>query len=1131
MSIDSRNLISSILRQEPLDRLSIKQILSHEWFTRPCMTSPFPADYFQSMDMLPGTIPEETGSPAMEMLGEGGEAFLVNDPHQPELSEGSTASTSSWHSASYSDVGLGIQGSRSNTPITSDESEEVRKYSPGSKDKGKAVDRGGMSGNRIHRNPSQTTITKSESLLSMTRQTQETPMMTRSESGFRFPPPSPSMLDSLPHGSPSLPIPAHSRTPSRTKRRSIGSTISERMLPSNADPALPSYLSMLSLPTPAPFSTAAEKQLLEALSLIGFDTGQMIHSVQNDACDASGAIWWMLALKAEARDADMSVAPSGSSQKSSSATSIAQTASPLRSTLPQDMPTFDPNARPDVRNAPTNNTQMPASAGDPNEELVQVRQNQSTLPLQEGVVELIHYGAPAHTPSPRKPRALTTAGVRMSSISAPSFSPNLNTNSRGSPTPKPEDSVLTSSSQDRQASSAKATEEKKPTSFEEVQNTEKPQVKPRSASVSTVSMLQRATSALGVSTSRKGPQDETSLADGKVSSAETGRSTASLLGTGLFGRKVSSSGAVPEKPALIQRLSKEGLISRPNPTGANLRPGSPSPDLAKGTLVDKDSDTSMPLDSPAQDSPPLLSQDGPGALSQISVGSPGRSESPKSGFPGLNENPLRASTVSAKSARSSKNLFTSFRQWFNDDRRKQKRHRQSSAPLGLDTNNIQRTGSLRRSAVHAPSPLKRPPLARVPSNVPSSAGVSRRSSSTSARHMSLGDQPSPLLGHSRRRSDASRHSLSSISGARTPTSDRGDRGGEGDRERDLSRPASSLSGAPVSSEAYNAARKRHGRASSTSSAGSRHSTMIAGSPVAAYRRTPAVTQVRRLSAPRNEWTRHSQSRNHSNPSSIHTNDSRRSSVSTGADGENDIIEEENENTEDAVDAERSRVLQKLSGSTPPLSQSPNGILGAPPDTLAPPPSAERRPSSEVYPQPPQKQLGHARDNTFTSPAHVNTIFLAHKVVNPFGTPNGSHFQSSSTSNNASQSRSGREQAKPKLRDVFRNKKADGEADWVDEDEGLETYSGGFGQGSARPASSMSAGQKGWGNSLGAMEEETAVPPSVLGEGRYAGIGLTRDDVAPGNVVSWRAMPNARGPAFKRAAIVEEEEEEEDDGAE
>jgi hypothetical protein len=101
-----------------------------------------------------------------------------------------------------------------------------------------------------------------------------------------------------------LPVAQHSRTPNRTKRRSVSSTLSERRPSmarsySNSVQAVPitDYHAQLNFFPPPFFSTKEEQDLLSLLKLVGVDVGQLQHSVNNNACDASSALWWMLRAK------------------------------------------------------------------------------------------------------------------------------------------------------------------------------------------------------------------------------------------------------------------------------------------------------------------------------------------------------------------------------------------------------------------------------------------------------------------------------------------------------------------------------------------------------------------------------------------------------------------------------------------------------------------------------------------------------------------------------------------------------------------------------------------------------------------------------------------------------------------
>lgn len=101
-----------------------------------------------------------------------------------------------------------------------------------------------------------------------------------------------------------LPLADHSRTPVRTKRRSLSSQFPlERKLSHHSTSsqwqafAPDDYLALLNADLPPLFSTPSERVLLNRLSDLGVDTGQLIHSVKNDACDTSSATWWILRLK------------------------------------------------------------------------------------------------------------------------------------------------------------------------------------------------------------------------------------------------------------------------------------------------------------------------------------------------------------------------------------------------------------------------------------------------------------------------------------------------------------------------------------------------------------------------------------------------------------------------------------------------------------------------------------------------------------------------------------------------------------------------------------------------------------------------------------------------------------------
>ncbi|KAJ7100667.1 Pkinase-domain-containing protein [Mycena belliarum] len=255
LSDDSRDLIKNILQQDPTKRLSISQILGHAWFTRP--------------------------------------ALLVRaDTTDSHLS--STTSDASESNFTTEDV-------YSSTPTTPDEHEFKLD------DKGPA----------IHRTTSETTIRKTNlETLQAKFSSNAGPETVPEEEEL---PPPPRMLSNLSLSSRGPPPPIM-RTPARTKRRSVSSILSDPADPveeteiltpdvsAAADPVQPqvNFASLLDTPAPVIFSTPLERELLNTLSMLGFDIAQIVHSVLSDACDAAGAVWWMLKRRAEKRSLEQS---------------------------------------------------------------------------------------------------------------------------------------------------------------------------------------------------------------------------------------------------------------------------------------------------------------------------------------------------------------------------------------------------------------------------------------------------------------------------------------------------------------------------------------------------------------------------------------------------------------------------------------------------------------------------------------------------------------------------------------------------------------------------------------------------------------------------------------------------------
>lgn len=291
-----RDLIKNILQKDPTKRLTIPQILAHAWFTN---HAPHSRDSLTLGTTTVSTQPTSTESPS---------ATSGNDASASSVTSESTHTSSEFEASSA-------------TSPDEDEHEALH----------------------LHRNPSQTTIKKLEggnprkpSTANKKQQPEtvkeeestpqpiqqafarltgndggpgpsETP--SRPPSQTRFPPPRSNSTNSK---EPPLPT----RTPVRTKRRSVSSQLSDHENdptdPGHDSPSLPQpekfnqaplplqdYASLLQTPAPIIFGTPLERDLLNVLSAMGFDTAQIVHSVLTDACDATGAMWWILKRKAE----------------------------------------------------------------------------------------------------------------------------------------------------------------------------------------------------------------------------------------------------------------------------------------------------------------------------------------------------------------------------------------------------------------------------------------------------------------------------------------------------------------------------------------------------------------------------------------------------------------------------------------------------------------------------------------------------------------------------------------------------------------------------------------------------------------------------------------------------------------
>ncbi|KAG7095211.1 hypothetical protein E1B28_005986 [Marasmius oreades] len=307
LSNDVRDLIKGILVKSPSRRLSISQILAHPWFSARKAAN--------IIDRPPR------------------KSSLPTSPHD----RGSSPSNVSNPSAASSELSS-LESSRlgSSAPTTPAMS---------SNDPFEIPDKPGMeAAPTMHPNPSETTLRKEPRGLDNKLPTTELNKIIRSEiaeeeetgeteddaSALSLRRRRTNSSDSR-----SLAPPVHTlRTPARTKRRSVSSTMSDPDPDYDSPPILPGdltksttpvinsnahnskiahsnlpasnqrdrdmdFVSLLNTPSPIIFSTPLERELLNIMNALGFDLGQIVYSVLNNACDSSGAVWWMLKRKTE----------------------------------------------------------------------------------------------------------------------------------------------------------------------------------------------------------------------------------------------------------------------------------------------------------------------------------------------------------------------------------------------------------------------------------------------------------------------------------------------------------------------------------------------------------------------------------------------------------------------------------------------------------------------------------------------------------------------------------------------------------------------------------------------------------------------------------------------------------------
>lgn len=322
-----RDLIKNVLQKDPSKRLTIPQILAHSWFTNHV---PAPTTSSRVVSPVPRVVSPVPGhrvaSPPVARVGSppvtsSGETTITTNASPPihDASGSSVTSESTLYNTSSE-----FEGSSATSPDDEEEEHEalhlhrnpsqstIKKWEGG----GKATASASVSKKQQPETVEEEEMTPQPGQHSWTQTHRESGNGSHSRSSSR--PRSPAINTSINSKEPPLPT----RTPVRTKRRSVSSQLSDHEdhgldsvspershSPHSPTPAekfalpLPpqDFASLLKTPAPIIFGTELERELLNGLSGLGFDTAQIVHSVLSDACDATGAMWWILKRRAEKR--------------------------------------------------------------------------------------------------------------------------------------------------------------------------------------------------------------------------------------------------------------------------------------------------------------------------------------------------------------------------------------------------------------------------------------------------------------------------------------------------------------------------------------------------------------------------------------------------------------------------------------------------------------------------------------------------------------------------------------------------------------------------------------------------------------------------------------------------------------
>ncbi|KAI8445955.1 CAMK/CAMKL/MARK protein kinase [Phakopsora pachyrhizi] len=1224
LSINASDLIKSILQQDPKARPSIDKILSHSWFTVP----PSQHIFLDDPVLRPPTIAEEgpnlCDSPLIQKPLDGLDHSVMEtssgahprDSDSDPTSKLAASSDTSESSCRASDLGIGSSRSSTSSPDTPEDfptrfsgipdlAASFTAFSPLSQSHDASYSSFHVKPTRdsqaLHRNNSNSTIkdeslppidlthsqidrltvhnesteAETDSLSSQARHSltikipdSETSsnISVTSKKGSNSKRRPPSLGPCLPSGV-SLP---QVRTPSRTKRRSIGSVMAERIGPidefsiqselptptggnpsrlsaSSLNAVVIDYLGALKATmTKTSLMSENDLGLLKSLSTLGFDTGQVIHSVQSNACDSSGAMWWLLKRKMDRLAADKELSEKFSNRLSNS-NSIKQGSSESRPVSEYLFSSPHPTAKESPLN-PVSNPERPSSFSTPGALVPPTSTPIVSSPLRS----FEHSGECKRKSSSEKQKSLTLSPQVIDSPLNPVSNQRGTIDGAQFATPPGSQSslgkkrvqvitnrysgVLRDDAQSSTSSLKADTSSDKDSSGPPNLTTSDPSRKvtpERRKRSQSVSMLQRATHALAP---KKSTEEKNSKSRGKeVSSNLEIDHTEKVLKTpkkdhrsrekDVKAQEETSKSSSPSINLSLLFSRKVILLPPLPPLPSSIVLGHLSGDHDRGS--EREDNKSKELKVPETD------------RSSVSMPSNLSRQSPNN-------------TVSPKASRSKSNLFSSFRLWFNEDRRKRKRNiplvpvysslntNSARSPRSRGNFSANEPGNLNQSALSGvgvagaekgvyDSTLVRPgTTANAPMHRRSSKG-SRRSSMQSNPRQRSNEFVNSRVGR-KRRSDSSRASLGSCAGNRTPTSDKGSLNSASQHHVSSRTPSEGPS---------SRRRPGHLRQASTGSTGSRKSNILtphnpSGHPGFGRRTSSHGTTVRRITTTvaTTGKSRQRNSRTFSSSSSART------SMSSD-EGSGSVIRSLNGHEEhlihspiNAYDVEATIEEEEDDGEIGAESSFGNSsIVKIPADEEIQTRDARRYALEKLSGDGSEKlssgtEKGKNESNVANSVSR--TIFMAHKPHSVFGTPTQAFFGRSVHSpltsklinhiggissgtvntNYTNLMKSVAEGPQPgkqrKFRDVFASKAAE-DGEWIDMDEDDDVcsrYGGGLGQ-SVQNRREEGMSLSGDSRKLKRGEELMSKPVLTTGEVIKKMVNLNQDSqktlASPGNI--------------------------------